>query len=445
MVTTSSPIGPPPPAKDSNGFDDDAWSVKPSKQTVTAQESPKAPAQPASNNTSKPTLAGSLLDLSLLSAPLQPTPAQPTGSTQAQQVTNQALNQPQQGPAQQTIPSQATGASPSFFSQIQQIPQPGTGLNLGQNPPYQQNLAPQQTGAPRQRPQPPPQNLQPGSIAPPPAPPTRPLSAPQTQQQHNNFSPLPLQPQLTGYQPQNQFAGQVAPPGQSLNDLNQQRYQQQQFQAQQYMQQQAQPLQMQSTGFVPGGQGFNQFNPSIQPQLTGFQAPAFQNPYVIGQQQGSPFADPRGPKPQFATLQSQPTGFQSQPSNLNISQFPQNQFQNPLQPTQTGINSALPPALQPQNTGAVNGFARTSISQGSGASSVPPMPPMPPMPIAAPLQPQKTGPAPSIRFGTQPANKLVPQPTGRKANLSAASECLLLYTLHLQSLSVQSRPVLHER
>jgi len=44
------------------------------------------------------------------------------------------------------------------------------------------------------------------------------------------------------------------------------------------------------------------------------------------------------------------------------------------------------------------------------------------MAAAPPLQPQPTGPAPPVRFGVQPeANKLAPQPTGRRANLSAAT------------------------
>lgn len=49
------------------------------------------------------------------------------------------------------------------------------------------------------------------------------------------------------------------------------------------------------------------------------------------------------------------------------------------------------------------------------------MPPMPPMPTAQPLVPQKTGPAPQIRFGVQNAKKLTPQPTG-KASLANASK-----------------------
>lgn len=105
----------------------------------------------------------------------------------------------------------------------------------------------------------------------------------------------------------------------------------------------------------------------------------------------------------------------------------------------------LPPALQPQRTGA-NGFQPQSFSgqqiqaQNTGfggphapngfGGSPPPVPPLPPsqqqqQPSALqPLQPQKTGPAPPVRFGvTGGANKLMPQPTGRRANLSQASKC----------------------
>ena len=428
-----SPVPPPPPAKDTPGFDDDAWSVKPSKQQSNPPQPARQASQPAAKPAQQPALTGSLLDLSLLSPPLQPTPAQPTIPQQPTQPQGQSQNQgqpqsqpgiqlpPQQGPQpnqqQQQQQQQQSGANPTFFSQLNQPPPQNTAQIPSQTFNPQQGLSPQQTGFPRQRPQAPPQVGQPGAIMPPP--PARPLSAPQTQQQ-NNFGPPPLQPQLTGYQPQKQSFGQVAPPGQSLNDLNQQRFQQQQFNQQaQFMQQQQ--LQPQQTGFMPGGQNFNQFNSGIPVQQTGFQAPAFQNPYVIGQQQGSPFADPMGPKPQFQpSLQPQPTGFQPQPTGFIPSQFQQQGPQASLQPTPTGINSNLPPALQPQNTGMINGFSRPGFGQGV---STPPVPPLPPMPAAAPLQPQRTGPAPSVRFGTQPANKLVPQATGRKANLSAASKC----------------------
>lgn len=252
-----------------------------------------------------------------------------------------------------------------------------------------------------------------------PPPPARPLSAPQTQPQNNSFGPPPIQPQLTGFQPQHNFQNQIAPPGQSLDDLNQQRFQQQQFNQQRQPQQQfgQQQLQPQQTGFGQQPQGLNQFSNGIMPQPTGFAQPFnqmgpqqislqnMQNPYVNGQQAGSPFADPRG--------QQQPNGLQ--PLQPQMTGF-QAQYQ---QPQQTGINSMLPPALQPQPTG-VNGFSRPGFGQPP-----PPVPPMPPMPqqqpAPAPLIPQKTGPAPPVRFGTPAAPKLVPQRTGR-ANLAAASK-----------------------
>lgn len=418
--TSSAP--PLPPAKDERGFEDDAWSVKPSKQPTSAPEASKSVSQTASNAPQQPTLTGSLLDLSLLSTPLQPTPAQPTAPQQTQQVPNQPPMQAgvPSPPPSQPVQQQQTGANPTFFSQLGQSQAQTTGSPLNQNFTPQQGLAPPQAGLPRQRPQAPPQIGQPGAIMPPP--PARPLSAPQTQQPSSNFAPPPLQPQLTGYRPQNQFSNQIAPPGLSLNDLNQQRFHQQLYNQQQQQQQQQflqQQLQSQPTGFVPQPQNFSQFTPHLQPQVTGFQQPSFQNPYVSGQQQGSPFADPRGPKPQFQTaIQPQPTGFQAQPMAFNA-QYQQQQPPMPLQPAQTGINASLPPALQPQNTGIVNGLSQPGFGQ---SITIPPVPPIPQMPSAAPLQPQKTGPAPNIRFGTQPANKLVPQPTGRKANLSAASK-----------------------
>ncbi len=416
-VSTPLETAPLPPKKDTRGFDDDAWDVKPSKTPMqqSSQQPAAAPTPAASAPPQQPTLTGSLLDLSLLSPPLQPTPAQKPlqpHSTQGQP--------PAQAPPPQGVQQQPIGANPQFFSQLGpqptglQLQQP-QGLNLQQSFPNQQ---PQQTGLPRQRPQAP-QISQQGSIMPPP--PARPLSAPQTQPQSSSFGPPPLQPQLTGFQSQSQFGNQIAPPGQSLNDLNQQRLQQQQLnQQQQFGQQQfgQQQLQPQQTGFVQQNPGFNQFGSGIVPQQTAFgqqyqmvprppDLQGMQNPYINGQQTGSPFADPRG--------QQQAGGFQPlQPQNTAY----QSQFQPSLQPQQTGINSMLPPALQPQQTG-VNGFSRPSF--GQAPPPVPQMPSMPSQPPAAPLLPQKTGPAPPVRFGTPAANKLVPQRTGR-ANLASASE-----------------------
>lgn len=365
---------PSTPADDkpvSRGFEDNAWEVKHPKQSTSSA----APAQ--SQPPSQPAVTGAMAELSLLTPPLQPT------STGAQQPSSQPSLSASQPQPNQPIQTQPTGANPSFFAQLG--PQQ-TGLqNMSpQSQTPAQNIPSQQTGftqpqqqsmPPRQRPQPP-TTVQQGSLAPPPI--NRPTSAPQNfQQQQNAFGPPPLQPQLTGA-PQAQ-APQIAPPGQSLNDLNQQRFQQMQ---------------------APN-QGMGQFSNGMLPQQTGF-------PQQQQQQTSSPFADPRpGQQLGFQPVSSQQTGFGG---------FSQ-------QPMQTGsVNSTLPPALQPQSTGfqntGVNGFGANS-----NMGNVPPVPPIPQQPTAAPLQAQKTGPAPAIRFGVKPeANKLAPQPTGARANLSQASK-----------------------
>jgi len=425
----------PPREKTQSGFDDDAWEVKPSKQQTPISQPPLTSAA-TTTTSSQPPLSGALADLSLLSPPLQPTVATPQPAPQ------QAQAQVSSPPAVQPAPSvatlaqqpQPTGANPGFFSQLnpQQTALPPPSGGFQQQPQSQpqvngfQHMP--QLNPPRQRPQPPPQNFGPGSLLPPPP---RPLSAPQNIQQQSQFGLLPLQPQLTGI---SQTSALQAPPGQSLNDLNQQRFQQQYVQPQ---------LQQQPTVFAQPGQG--QFVNGFQPQQTGFQQqqPQVMNfqpqqqPFVNGNAQRSPFADPRpsyqsslapqqtgyggylqqGPPPGGINsvlppaLQPQPTGFatpQSQPSN-----FQQAQQANFQQPQQTGYQ-------QPQQTGfglppQQNGFNNQNFQP-------PPVPPIPQQPTIAPLQPQKTGPAPPVRFGVTEAKKLTPQPTGRRANLSQASK-----------------------
>lgn len=381
------------------GFDDDAWEVKPPKQPATSAPTAAPSTSPTSTDQPKQaSLSGAMADLSLLQAPLQPTPAQTSQPAQPSQTPAQA-QQPQPtasaAPPQPQQP-QPTGANPSFFAQLGPMGQ----QQAAQGPTPMQGFAPQPTGfqpqqpqqaqlmPPRQRPAPP-QNMNQNSLLPPP--PQRPLSAPQDFQQ-SSFGPPPLQPQLTGI-PHN--VPQIAPPGQSLAELNQQRFQPQSFGQQQ-------SLQPQATGFAP------QFQNGLLPQPTGFgQQPGpqfgFQQQQQFGNNQptGSPFADPR-PGQQFPSLAPQVTGFGG--------------FSAPQQqPMQTGINSVLPPALQPQPTG-VNGFGNTNLN-------VPPVPPIPQQPTVAPLQPQKTGPPPPVRFGVkQEPKKLTPQPTGLRANLAQASK-----------------------
>ena len=411
--STARSSAPKPVHQTSGGFDDDAWDVKPSKQQKSAPASAPsvaAAAAPQVTAPSQPALTGAFAELSLLTPPLQPTVTQTAGTPQA----SQAL------PSAEPQHAQPTGANPSFFSQLG-LQQTGATLqsnNLYQAPPVsapnpQQILLSQQQAQqsvpPRQRPQAP-QTMQSGSLMPPPPP--RPLSAPQNYPQQNSFGPPPLQPQLTGFQNPSSFNPQVAPMGQSLNELTQVRTQQLLGQ---------QRLLPQTTGFGQQNQGFNQFVNGFVPQQTGFgqQPPQLGMPatpsFLNGQQAGSPFADPRQPQqiPGFQPMMPQVTGIQSSLPQ----QMPQLQYQ------QTGINSFLPPALQPQPT-STNGFSRPGF--GQPVPPVPPIPPMPQQPTIAPLQPQKTGPPPPVRFGvTGEAKKLTPQSTGRRANLSHASKLLV--------------------
>ncbi|KAK5291232.1 hypothetical protein LTR16_002221 [Cryomyces antarcticus] len=423
--STATPLAsiPAPPKKGFDGFDDDAWDVKPTRQAQAPApaSTPAFQAPPQAPTPAPPpaTVTGSMAELSLLSPPLQPTQAsqpapQPAPQTQIPFTSSQQQPQP-------------TGADPSFFNRLA-APAP------------QQSLQPQQPAS-RQRPQAPLQIPSQASLIAPP--PQRAGSAPLNYAQQSAFGPPPLQPQLTGYNAQNGMnQRQLAPPGQSLQELNQQRFQQQQQQqfAQQQMQsqptgygqppqsvgfgQQQQPgfdqlqngMMSQPTGFgqfsqqQPQQTGYGQFQ---QPQPTGFQ-PSTQQQFINGQQTGSPFADP--PRPPF---QPQPTGMQSTFA--------------PMQSQQTGINSFLPPPLQPQATGFTNGFnpqqtgfanQRTGFAGNAGfGQAPPPVPPMPQQQTLTPLVPQKTGPAPPVRFGVTPgaANKLQPQATGRRANLGNAT------------------------
>lgn len=396
----SAPV-PDKKSEGADGFDDNAWDVKPARSTSSAP-APAAsppPAQTAPPAPKPPALTGSMNDLSLLDMPAlkpdelpkapEPTPA--PAPTQP----------PAPAPAQQPQP---TGATMSLFEQvaaIKALTQP-------------QNMAP-----PRMRPQAPQQAGLGGLIAPPPQ---RASSAPQNPQQNSAFGPPPaLMPQLTGYQG-NPNMPQMGPVGQGMNG--------------QPNMMNMQPLQQQMTGFPQQNPGFNNFQQNgLMPQPTGFQQPQngyaqFQQPQPTGFQQpmqtgygqqgfqqgfgnGSPFADP--PR---APFQPQPTGFNSfQPS--------------PLNPQATGINQFLPPAIQAQPTGF-----------GQSPPPMPPMPPMPSMPTAQPLIPQKTGPAPPVRFGTQAAKKLTPQPTG-KASLANASKSSISCPncIETKMLSSPSKPI----
>lgn len=415
-----------------NGFDDDAWNVKSSIPAAVAPQKPTRPRQ-----ISKPLPpAGALAELSILDTPLVPSIAtpQPKPAPETTPVQVQLTSQPQISavPTAQQQQLQATGANPSFFSQLGQQQ---TGLANGN-----------ELNPARQRPQAPMSYTGSALLPPPP----RPMSAPQNFQQQGQFGVTPLQPQLTGVP---RTAALQAPPGQSLSELSQQQRLQQQYA--QY------GMQPQQTGFLQSQQaGFNQYQNGMMPQQTGFQPQQqFQSqPYLNGNAVGSPFADqyrapPMPPQPGFLqpgpapgslnsvlppSLVPQRTAFQPSPQPPQTNGYPQQQMQpqptsfgqppRPFQPQQTAFQQQIQPQQtgfqQPQLQPHQTGFGQPPQQNGFGQNTFqpPPMPPMPQMPAATPLVAQKTGPAPPVRFGVQPvAKKLTPQPTGR-ANLANASK-----------------------
>ncbi|KAJ4272402.1 cytoskeletal protein binding protein [Fusarium torreyae] len=351
--TSPSNKSPEPRQAANSGFDDDAWDVKPSKQQSPPQPKPQPAAEPSQKPAPEPTPA--------------PAPAPPalTGSMQELSLLSTPLEPTRaepapvvtQAPAISAQPTSSVpvsqplgGATPSFFTSVAQA---------------------------RQRPAPPQASPNQGNLVPPP--PQRPLSAPQSAQP-SGFAPPPMMPQMTGT-----LQGQVAPPGQSLSDLTQARLQQQ-YTAQMQQQQPPQQMQPNMTGF-PGQQG-----PGMMSFPTG--TGQFMQPMMTGMQGQN----------QFTPMQAQPTG-----------------FQQPFQNTQSmygvptgGINSYLPPALEPQRTGMPGLQPQpTGMSTMGGMNNTA---------APQPLQPQQTGPPPPVRFGvTNETKKLAPQATGRRANLAQAT------------------------
>lgn len=343
----------------SGGFDDDAWELKPSKQPQPPEKNTK-PAEPAPAHVPvMPALTDSMKDLSMLSAPLEPTKAEPSKQPESTATTSTSASTLSQA---QPLP----GATPSFFSSV-----PGSQTGGPSSP---KSLA-------RQRPAP---TIPAGQGSLPPPPTQRPISAPQ---QQSAFATPALSTQMTGL-----VQGQVAPPGQSLNDMTQARLQQQ-YTAQM---QQMQTLQPTMTGF-----GSVQNQPSVVPYQTGSQ---YMQPMYTGAPTQSPFQDP-GASNQFSPLQAQHTAYPLQFQ-------PQSSFG---QASQGNVNNYLPPALEPQRTGMV----LMQQPQATGFNSFNPQPPQA-------LQSQKTGPPPPVRFGVTDAKKLTAQPTGRRANLSQASKSAIV-------------------
>lgn len=300
-------------------------------------------------------------------APVSPPPPALTGSMQELSLLSTPLEPTRAEPAPAPAPAPVIAAQPTSTP----VPQPLSGAT----PSFFTSVA-----QARQRPTPPQGTANQGSLVPPP--PQRPLSAPQSAQP-SGFAPPPMMPQMTGA-----LQGQVAPPGQSLSEITQARLQQQ-YTAQMQQQQAPQQMQPNMTGF-PGQQG-----PGLMSFPTG--AAQFMQPMMTGMQ---------GPN-QFVPMQAQPTGFQPP--------FPATQSMYGA-PT-GGINSYLPPALEPQRTG-MPGLQ----PQATGMTNMGGIGGMNNVQVPQPLQPQQTGPPPPVRFGvTNETKKLAPQATGRRANLAQAS------------------------
>lgn len=356
--SSGSPIhGEPKPAL--AGFEDDAWEVKPSKQPRAGKTVEPTESMPPSA-TAMPALAGSLKDLSMLSAPLEPIKAESVNQPESAATTSTSAS-----PVPQSQP--LSGASPSFFSSV-------SGSRTG-GPASPKSLA-------RQRPTP---TIPTGHGSLPPPPTQRSISAPQ---QQSAFAVPALSAQMTGL-----VQGQVAPPGQSLNDITQARLQQQ-FTAQ--MQQMQQMQQIQALQPTMTGYGTLQNQTHLAPYQTGAQ---YMQAMYTGVPTQSPFQDTGAPS-QFSPLQAQHTAYPPQFQ-------PQSSFG---QANQANVNNYLPPALEPQRTG----IAVMHQPQATGLNTFSTQPPQA-------LQPQKTGPPPPVRFGVTEAKKLTAQPTGRRANLSQAT------------------------
>ena len=363
-----SPASPAKVTSSGQGFDDDAWTVKPQgdKESSQPMSTAKTPSK-ASETAPAPTataMTGSMKELSLLTEPLEPSRTEPVA------MAGRTSSAP---PADQPEQKQLAGASPSFFSSlppISQTSQPSAQSSI--------NLA----SAPRQRPVAPTISPTQGSLMPPP--PQRPLSAPLSALQNTQFAPPSLAPQMTGVQTQ------IAPPGQSLNDIAQARYQQQYAS-------QLQNLQPAMTGYGQMQYQVPPPNQYMQPMMTGM---------VTG---SSPFADPVGQAQpsQFSAIQHQQTGFAQNSFGPPMPNYPQGANNG------VGINSYLSQALEPQRTGAAPIQPQQTGPMGNSFTTQP----------LQPLQPQKTGPPPPVRFGVSAeAKKLTPQQTGRRANLAQASE-----------------------
>lgn len=369
-------------------FEDDAWNIKPSKQNSLTVSTPSSVPQ-SQSKPNTPGLTGAMGDLSLLSPPLEPAKLQPPVASEISTSNQQTL-------------SPRPGASPSIFAGIglhqvglphQQTGPPtvqyGNNLNSGFNTLQHQPT----TNRPFQSPN------QASFVI---SAPNRPLSAPIVNP-NSNYSAGPLQSQVTGIPGMIGSQEPISSRIQNSNDLR---------------------LPHVLNGFneshAPLNTGkttqpnYNQLNQTGIGMQQNFQQLAHspgmlqQNFKSIG---NGPFSDIHSQHcpPMF----TQPLGIQTP--------FPQ-------QPQHTSINSFLTPPLQPMPAGAQ---LPPNININSNFNSHP-QSQSPQYNNLSPLIPQKTGPPPPVRFGISGDRKtLMPQATGRRANLSQASKLCVIIIIYV--------------
>ena len=358
------------------GFDDDAWHVKPAKSLPQAEpQKPSLGVGEAKPETQPPAqqqqqqqqqqLTATMKELSVLSQPLEPTKAVPPASAPdaSGSETKIHISRP---------PTQLPGASTSLFNPVASLSTP---------PATQARARPAPTsGTPTSG----------GLVVPPPQ---RPLSAPQVSGT-SRFGAPGILPQVTG------INSQVAPPGQSLNEITQTQMQQQLMEHRQ----QIQLLQAQQQAQQEAHQQAQQRVNLLVSQPTGLIGPQ-----MTGMAQQAPFNPQQSvvrPSPQITGIAPQPTGI---PGQFSVT-GPANSFlSTPLEPQRTTMPISQAPPQPPAQAGIQSGLS--PFGPGLHQS------------LLQPLSVQKTGPPPPVRFGVQKEpQKLAFQSTGRKANLSQASE-----------------------
>lgn len=377
----------PPAATDAvSGFDDDAWAPKPSKNASSSQPPQTAspppnvasvsqPAHPIPQPTPQPASQSAPQPTSL--APPQPTSTQTSAPLGAlQDLSTLTLDTPPLQPTVKSISPQPSSSQPSSV--------------LGSLPSQMPTVATQLSASPQPTP---------GFLASNAAMTQPPLLATDlANYQNTQFNLNPTQftgrPRPTAPTIGTTVGGPLGIPPPPARPLS----------APQNFNTgvgHTPPLSATYTG-TPATAGFANYNPGTAfnqgiPSMAGMQTAG-----ILQQPTGSSFLGNSGyqgnPGQSFPVMGGQP-GFQMSAAAPPPTAMVTPGFGYP-QPGFTSVPSSLPAPLIPQSTGMT----------------------------IQPLQPQQTGPAPSVKFGMPAQRKLAPQPTGR-ANLSKASAFLRLTKL----------------